>query len=295
MKDDIIQAPDLDELTDIDKTELDDDSITKCVKKSLRRKFQQPEWGLFFEVPGPNGRRADAIAFNLYPSRNFRTIGFEIKATRSDWKRELKDASKNDWHIGQVDDWYVIAGRKGIVKESELPDGWGLYEMKGGGKLYEIVESNLSGVQNRDRDTEFFARLVKKAVQQRKQMKQEKSNFGRHKYREGLKEGKKRGSDELDHSVKEKIRKGEILNEVYDERETVIPMDQEDKKEELVRALDFLKKVNDSRLRRNDIENQLEKTREKLKESAEIVDDAIEDFEQVQQSEAVGDEVDDGW
>lgn len=152
-------------LMDKDKSEISDGELTRLAKLALERKFDYPEWGLFFEVTGKNGKRADAIAYNLFPSRNLKTFGLEIKASRSDWKSELEKPSKNDWFVGQVDEFYVVAAKKRIVKKSELPEGWGLYEMKGGGKLYEVVESDLTEHQDREMDPEFFIRGVKKAVE----------------------------------------------------------------------------------------------------------------------------------
>lgn len=155
----------LQDLMDKDKSEISDGELTRLAKLALERKFDYPEWGLFFEVTGKNGKRADAIAYNLFPSRNLKTFGLEIKASRSDWKSELEKLSKNDWFVGQVDEFYVVAAKKRIVKKSELPEGWGLYEMKGGGKLYEVVESDLTEHQDREMDPEFFMRGVKKAVE----------------------------------------------------------------------------------------------------------------------------------
>jgi hypothetical protein len=38
--------------------------------------------------------RADAIARHLWPSQGLELIGFELKVSRSDWLREIKDPYK---------------------------------------------------------------------------------------------------------------------------------------------------------------------------------------------------------
>lgn len=184
----------LKELIDLDKSEMADAELTSRVKLSLQRKYEYPEWALFFEVPGKRGHRADAIAYNLYPSRNFKTVGFEIKVSRSDWKKELENGGKADYFVGQCDEWYVVAGRKGIVKEQELPEGWGLLEMKGGGKLYTIVESEPTEHQDRPLDKEFYMRVVQKALKREKKAKRRKQSARNQGYRDGLEDGKKRAA-----------------------------------------------------------------------------------------------------
>lgn len=61
---------------------------TSKIKLSIKRRFDPPEWCLAFEVASPDGRRADAVAVNTFPSRNFKIVGFEFKTSRSDWLNE---------------------------------------------------------------------------------------------------------------------------------------------------------------------------------------------------------------
>jgi len=194
---------------------------------------------LFFEVTGKNGKRADAIAYNLFPSRNFKTIGLEIKASRSDWKSELEKPSKNDWFVGQVDEFYVVAAKKGIVKQSELPEGWGLFEMKGGGKLYKVVESDLTDHQDRSMDPEFYMRGVKKAVERMHDAQVSKKYARKEGYRKGKKEGKRQ--ENLDYKSEKLIEEGKKYREIRDKvNVSLYSLDDEDI-ELLNRALDVLK------------------------------------------------------
>jgi hypothetical protein len=226
-------------LTDKDKSEINDGELTRLTKLALERKFDYPEWGLFFEVTGKNGKRADAIAYNLFPSRNFKTIGLEIKASRSDWKSELEKPSKNDWFVGQVDEFYVVAAKKGIVKESELPEGWGLFEMKGGGKLYEVVESNLTEHQDREMDSEFYMRGVKKAVEKMHDAQVSKKYARKEGYRKGKKEGQK--EENLDYKSEKMIEKGEKFEELRDKVNVSLYRLNDEDIELLNKALDILK------------------------------------------------------
>lgn len=109
------------------------------IESALRAKYAAPEYALIFEVRNGTGfarrtaRYADAIAMNLYPSRGLEIIGFEIKASRADWLRELKNPDKAE-EIGKFcDRWYVVIGDKDIVKPGELPACWGLIVPRGNG------------------------------------------------------------------------------------------------------------------------------------------------------------------
>lgn len=71
-------------------------------------------------------RTADAIVMALWPSRGLVLHGFEIKVSRSDWLRELKKPEKAEVFCRLVDFWWVAVSDKTIVKDGELPEGWGL-------------------------------------------------------------------------------------------------------------------------------------------------------------------------
>lgn len=109
---------------------------TPEIQAALRARFAPPEYALMFEVRSSTGhgnqvRYADAIAMGLWPSRGLDLVGFEIKASRSDWLRELKEPQKADRIGCFCDRWYVVAGAKDIVLPGELPTGWGLMVPRG--------------------------------------------------------------------------------------------------------------------------------------------------------------------
>lgn len=100
------------------------------LKILLERRYCAPEWACIFEVPDQTGganRRADAMAFNLWPSRGLEVHGFEVKVSRSDWLSELKNPEKSAKIQKFCDYWWIVTP-PGIVKDGELPPTWGLLE-----------------------------------------------------------------------------------------------------------------------------------------------------------------------
>jgi len=103
------------------------------VRGLLRKKYAAPEWALLEEVRNKTGygggkeeRYADAVAMSLYPSRGLSVLGFEIKVSRGDWLRELKDPQKSVAIQSFCDHWWVVIGGPKIVELSEVPQNWGL-------------------------------------------------------------------------------------------------------------------------------------------------------------------------
>jgi len=115
---------------------------TKQIEQYLRQRYRLPKWALFFEVPdkiasnsleGEVRWRADAIAVCMEPRMYsgtdalFRIIGFEIKASRSDWLRELKKPEKSVHFSHICNEFYVVA-MPNVVQMDELPPDWGWLE-----------------------------------------------------------------------------------------------------------------------------------------------------------------------
>lgn len=103
----------------------------------LKTRYGGDEWVIVSEVRNRAGydaaRTADAVAMNMWPSRGLRLHGFEIKVSRSDWLRELKDPGKADVFNGLVDFWWLVVSDAAIVHDDELPESWGLLAPKGTG------------------------------------------------------------------------------------------------------------------------------------------------------------------
>ncbi|WP_135306314.1 FliH/SctL family protein [Haloarcula amylovorans] len=202
------------ELVDKPVDELSDAEKTTKIKLSIKRRYDPPEWSLAFELASPDGRRADAIAVNTFPSRNFKVIGFEFKASRSDWLSEKNEGAKADYFVQAVDEFYVVAW-SGVVKEEELPDGWGLLELKPNSEqIWSQVESNLTKHQQGEPDKAFWGRFIQKTIGNDSNYTQQDLREARKRgYEEGREEGKKRGSSIEDRQIKKKAEKWDTLEE----------------------------------------------------------------------------------
>ena len=109
---------------------------TAEVKAALSKKFAAPEFAMLFEVRNGTGyqrslRTADALAMSLWPSRGLELNGFEIKVSRSDWLKELNTAAKAEAFHPYCDRWWLVVGDRAIVRDGELPRGWGLLAPRG--------------------------------------------------------------------------------------------------------------------------------------------------------------------
>jgi hypothetical protein len=136
---------------------------TAQVYAALRLRFCAPEWAIFFEVPSSTGGGrgyADAVAMNLYPSRGLEVHGFEVKVTRSDWQRELRDPAKAEPVFRYCDRWWLVVGDAAIVKPGELPPTWGLLVPNGNGLK---IATEASRLESTPVDRPFFAALVRRA------------------------------------------------------------------------------------------------------------------------------------
>lgn len=138
---------------------------TADINDLLMKRFPPGEWALMLEVAPATGggtRYADAIAVNLWHSRGHSIHGFEVKVSRSDWLRELKNPEKAEALYRYCDHWWIIAPR-GIVKDGELPVTWGLLEARTNG-LVQVKAAPRLEAQPVTRV--FFASLMRRAHEQ---------------------------------------------------------------------------------------------------------------------------------
>lgn len=66
--------------------------------------------------------------------------GHEVKTSRSDWLTELRDPEKAEAFVPYCDFWWLVVADKNIVKEGELPEGWGLMVLRGTKSLRAVVQ-----------------------------------------------------------------------------------------------------------------------------------------------------------
>ncbi|SDQ99338.1 MmcB family DNA repair protein [Pseudovibrio sp. Tun.PSC04-5.I4] len=133
---------------------------------ALRTTYCQPKWALFTEVVEGLGfasrRRADAIAVNMWESGGFEIRGFEVKVSKADLRNELKDPSKAE-AISQYCDTFILATPKGLTKDEELPESWGVLEVSDSGsvRIKKQPQRNKNPVEL---SREFFASLCRSSA-----------------------------------------------------------------------------------------------------------------------------------
>ena len=78
----------------------------------------------------------DVAAFNCWPSNKYYRIAYEVKRSRGDFLRELKNPGKRKWVEEFFHETYFVVDDNSIVLDEEVPDGWGLLSpTKTGDKL----------------------------------------------------------------------------------------------------------------------------------------------------------------
>lgn len=140
---------------------------TAEVVATLREMYPVKEYAFLEEVPNATGfganRHADVVVMSLWPSRGMEITGFEVKVSRSDWMRELRNPGKSAPIQKYCDRWIVACGESGIVHDGELPPTWGLMETTGTKLKIKTAAPKLEA-QRLDRD--FVAAVLRRASEQ---------------------------------------------------------------------------------------------------------------------------------
>lgn len=140
---------------------------THEIKDAMTRYFDSKAYALLWEVGNGTGmncnRHADAIAMSLWPSRGLTLSGIEIKASRSDWIKEMNDPAKAEAVLQYCDQWYMAIGDSSIIKDGELPEGWGLLIPNGSGMKVKVKPKQLSPIPI---DRGFLAAIMRRVSEQ---------------------------------------------------------------------------------------------------------------------------------
>ncbi len=82
-------------------------------------------------------RICDFMAMDLWngygDGRGPKLHGHEVKVSRSDWLREVKEPEKAEAFKRYCDYWWLVVSDPGIVQFGELPYDWGLMVARGRG------------------------------------------------------------------------------------------------------------------------------------------------------------------
>jgi hypothetical protein len=140
---------------------------TKSLMGLLQARYPKGEYAFFREVPNATGagcnRHCDALAMSLWPSRGLYLTGFELKASRADWMKELKQPAKAESIAQYCDYWFLVVGSKDIVHIGELPPNWGLLAPVGG-KLKVVTEA--TKLEPLELSRKFIAALMRVTQEQ---------------------------------------------------------------------------------------------------------------------------------
>jgi hypothetical protein len=101
---------------------------------------------------------------SLWPSADdgLELTGFELKVSRADWLREMKDPTKADPIKQFCDRWYLVIGDSKVVKyPHEIPSGWGL-KLAEGDKIITMIEA--PKLEPKPLDKAFIAALMRRAT-----------------------------------------------------------------------------------------------------------------------------------
>jgi hypothetical protein len=136
--------------------------------KLIAARFPLPDYVTVAGVPDGAGfdkhRTADAVSVATWPSRGLELTGFEIKVSRSDWLKELRDGSKAESIARRCDRWYLVVSDETIVQPGELPPTWGLMARKGDKLVTVTPAPKLDGEGDLNRS--FAVALLRKAAEQ---------------------------------------------------------------------------------------------------------------------------------
>lgn len=262
----------IEQLEELDEKDIEDMSRkekNEHVNMALRKKYAPGEWATFFEFQvKQGGRRADFVALNTWPSRNFKIVVCEVKVDRSDWLREKKESAKNDLFVGQADEFY-IAATKDVVNKEELPEGWGLMELRADGLMQKKVESDLTEAQDQPMKKSFFAKLVAKSFDD--SLPKQRIIEAR---RRGYNEGKDRANNSTDYKIQRLRSKAENWDKLKDSPLKIYDADDETL-EEIEQAKKLISKMEGEGY------NGVNKTLEKIKSYSQDLEDTADEIEKL--------------
>lgn len=116
----------------------------------LQKRYPEKEYVIMEEVSDKSGfdrsRSADYVVVGLWPSRGLPINGIELKSSRSDWLRELKDPEKAENIFQYCDYFWLLTTDESIAKTEEIPPTWGWMCVKGEKIITKKEAPNLTPV-----------------------------------------------------------------------------------------------------------------------------------------------------
>lgn len=119
----------------------------KDVIDALRKRHEPlgKEWAFFEELragtgyrrwdyengkPFPNNpeQRFDAYAINMYPSKQYQRIVYEVKVSKNDFLHEINNPEKREQALS-LSNYFYFATPQGLIDVEEIPEECGLIEV----------------------------------------------------------------------------------------------------------------------------------------------------------------------
>ncbi|WP_142994544.1 hypothetical protein [Thalassospira xiamenensis] len=132
----------------------------------LRSSYVQPQWAFFTEVTDGTGaasrRRIDGLAVNMWPSQGLEFRAFEVKVSKNDLCKELKNPQKSEAIAQYCNTFYLVTPKK-LADDFSLPPRWGLIECdeKGRSKIIKKAHYEENPVEL---TREFIASILRAAA-----------------------------------------------------------------------------------------------------------------------------------
>ncbi len=134
------------------------------VRPFLLSRYPPAECVLMEEVSNAAGhsrsRSADFMVMNLWRSRGLYLTCFELKRSRSDWLKELKDPAKAEDIASYCDHFYLLTTSDTIAKMDEIPAAWGWMAIV---KNRLVVLKEAPKLKPKEMDRSFLACLLRRA------------------------------------------------------------------------------------------------------------------------------------
>ncbi len=144
---------------------------TDRLRAALRRKYEADRYALLEEVADgagfggkwPRRRYADALVLALWPSDDHVLRGFELKVSRTDWKRELAKPKKSEAVRRYCDRWTLFTFGTKPARLDEIPEAWGWWAL-GDDDEISVLKKAPNEIPDRW-DASFVASMVRRAFE----------------------------------------------------------------------------------------------------------------------------------
>lgn len=129
----------------------------------IRKRHPGEGWIVFQELANGTGSRvrgwADAAALGVWPSSKYELHGYEVKNSREDVKREIRNPTKAD-NVGRYCHfWWLVLADKKLMEGLVIPNVWGILVPRG--KILRVVRPAPRTRKPQPFDAGFAASMIR--------------------------------------------------------------------------------------------------------------------------------------